>query len=78
MYSGVPDVIGQGRRGEVYAGKPYVIGEGKGSGVGEWQLLGAMIKAWAMNGVYPIGKCVLKHVKKNYEGEKIMLLLWTS
>ncbi len=46
--------------------KPLAVGDGKGAGVGEYQLLGAMIKCWALHGVYPIGECTtyltIKHL----------------
>ena len=55
IISGVPDALMEGSV-QMMTSKPFAIGEGKGVGPGEAQLLGAVIKCWAIHGVYPIGE----------------------
>ena len=51
VHSGVPD-------GTLELEKlPLAIAEGMGIEVGQWQLLGAIIKMWTVYKVYPVGKC---------------------
>lgn len=56
----MPAAVLEGSVETFLSGKQLAIGEGKGTGPGEYQLLGAVIKCWSINGVYPIGKCVPK------------------